>query len=88
MPLRSPKAAEYVASLLAKTAKEGKLKGFEVVKAVHLDPEPFSVERDLMTPSFKLKRNQLLKAYQKPIDAMYAALKKKEAAAEAAKGKK
>jgi len=53
-----------------------KLKGFELVKAVHLDTESFDVERDLMTPTFKLKRPQLLKYYQKHVDEMYASLKK------------
>ena len=40
------------------------IKGFEFVKGVHLDPQPFDVERDLSTPTYKLKRPQLLKYYQ------------------------
>lgn len=40
------------------------LKGFEFIKAVHLDPVPFDMERDLLTPTFKKKRPQLLKYYQ------------------------
>jgi hypothetical protein len=40
------------------------LKGFEVIKAVHLDPEPFDMERDLITPTYKKKRPQLLKYYK------------------------
>lgn len=40
------------------------LKGFEFVKAVHLDPVPFDMERDLITPTYKKKRPQLLKYYQ------------------------
>ncbi|KAL6986398.1 Long chain acyl-CoA synthetase 4 [Sarracenia purpurea var. burkii] len=40
------------------------LKGFEVVKAVHLDPVPFDTDRDLISPTFKKKRPQLLKYYQ------------------------
>jgi len=40
------------------------LKGFELVKDVHLDPEPFDMERDLITPTYKKKRPQLLKYYQ------------------------
>ena len=40
------------------------LKGFEFVRAVHLDPVPFDMERDLITPTYKKKRPQLLKYYQ------------------------
>ena len=57
------------------TAKAGKLKGFETVRAVFLEPELFSVENELLTPTFKLKRPQLQKKYQAEIDAMYAAMK-------------
>ena len=55
-------------------AKADKLKGFEVVKKLLLDPEPFSVENELLTPTFKYKRPQLQKKYQADIDAMYKAL--------------
>jgi long-subunit acyl-CoA synthetase (AMP-forming) len=40
------------------------LKGFELIRAVHLDPAPFDMERDLITPTYKKKRPQLLKHYQ------------------------
>jgi len=40
------------------------LKGFEFIKGVHLDPIPFDMERDLITPTYKKKRPQLLKFYQ------------------------
>lgn len=40
------------------------LKGFEFIKAIHFDPEPFDMERDLITPTYKKKRPQLLKYYQ------------------------
>ncbi|KAK4365484.1 hypothetical protein RND71_016842 [Anisodus tanguticus] len=65
------KAKEYMIGELAKAGKEKKLKGFEFIKAVHLDPQPFDMERDLLTPTFKKKRPQLLKYYKDVIDNMY-----------------
>lgn len=61
---------------LKRVGKEAKLKGFEAIRALHLEIlHPFSVEDDLMTPTLKLKRPQLQKKYQAEIDAMYVALK-------------
>jgi long-chain acyl-CoA synthetase len=60
---------------LERTGKEAKLKGFELIKAVHLEPNVFTVEDDLITPSMKLKRPQLQRKYQQVIDDMYAQLK-------------
>ena len=65
---------------LQATGKENKLKGFEIVRGVFLEPLPFDMDRDMLTPTFKKKRPQLLKFYQKEIDLMYSDIKKKEAA--------
>uniref|UniRef100_A0A5B6Z4B6 Long-chain-fatty-acid--CoA ligase n=1 Tax=Davidia involucrata TaxID=16924 RepID=A0A5B6Z4B6_DAVIN len=67
----NPKAKEYMLGELVRIAKEKKLKGFEFVRAVHLDPVPFDMDRDLLTPTFKKRRPQLLKYYQNVIDRMY-----------------
>eukprot|EP00475_Leptophrys_vorax_P031730 TRINITY_DN4823_c0_g1_i1.p1 TRINITY_DN4823_c0_g1~~TRINITY_DN4823_c0_g1_i1.p1 ORF type:complete len:657 (+),score=64.76 TRINITY_DN4823_c0_g1_i1:125-1972(+) len=69
-------ARKYILEQLTDAGKKGKLKGFEMIKGVHLDSEPFSMDNDLLTPTFKKKRPQLLKYYQAQIDAMYASLKK------------
>lgn len=61
-------AEQFVVKELAAAAKANKLKGFERIAAVHLEPEAFSAENGLMTPSFKLKRPQLQKHYQNLID--------------------
>ncbi|TKY71024.1 Long chain acyl-CoA synthetase 4 [Spatholobus suberectus] len=65
------RAKSYILEELSKIAKEKKLKGFEFIKGVHLDPVPFDMERDLITPTYKKKRPQLLKYYQNAIDNMY-----------------
>ncbi|OVA05727.1 AMP-dependent synthetase/ligase [Macleaya cordata] len=67
----NPKAKEFIIGELSKIGKEKKLKGFEFVRAVHLDPVPFDMDRDLLTPTYKKKRPQLLKYYQRVIDNMY-----------------
>ncbi|QDZ23682.1 acetyl-CoA synthetase-like protein [Chloropicon primus] len=74
---KTPEANEMILGELKKTGKEAKMKGFEIVKAVHLDSTQFSVEENLLTPTFKLKRPQLLKHYQSQVDALYEAMKKK-----------
>lgn len=47
------------------------LQGFEMVRKIHLDAEQFTVEENLITPTFKLKRPQLLQHYKAQVDAMY-----------------
>ncbi|KAL8244818.1 hypothetical protein R6Q59_011076 [Mikania micrantha] len=72
----NPKAKEYILGELTRIGRENKLKGFELVKAVELDPVPFDIDRDLLTPTMKKKRPQLLKYYQSKIDDMYKNLNK------------
>ena len=69
------KVKKFVLDELTKTGRAGKLKGFEIAKAVHLTAEPFSVEDDLLTPTFKMKRPQFLKFFKEQVDAMYASAK-------------
>ena len=44
-------------------AKEFGLTSLEKVKKVHLHPAPFTVENDLITPTFKIKRNIAKKTF-------------------------
>ncbi|RHN49040.1 putative long-chain-fatty-acid--CoA ligase [Medicago truncatula] len=57
---------KYVLSELKLTAERNKLKGFEQIKGVILDPHPFDMERDLVTATLKKRRNNMLKYYQGP----------------------
>ena len=52
-------------------SKKAGLHGFEHVKAIYLEAEPFNVENGLVTPTFKLKRQQLREYYQNEIDLLY-----------------
>ncbi|KAG5538238.1 hypothetical protein RHGRI_018983 [Rhododendron griersonianum] len=71
----NPKAKAFILEELTKTGKEKKLKGFELIKGVHLDPIPFDMDRDLLTPTFKKKRDKFLKYYQNVIDSLYKRVK-------------
>ncbi|KAF5745648.1 long chain acyl-CoA synthetase 2-like [Tripterygium wilfordii] len=57
------KARKYILDEINSIGQKHQLRGFETLKAAHLDPIPFDMERDLITPTFKLKRPQLLKYY-------------------------
>ncbi|KAK7264344.1 hypothetical protein RJT34_31951 [Clitoria ternatea] len=65
------KARKYILDELNNTGKKHQLRGFELLKAVHLEPIPFDMERDLITPTFKLRRPQLIKQYKDRIDQLY-----------------
>ncbi|KAJ1412548.1 Tetratricopeptide-like helical domain superfamily [Sesbania bispinosa] len=56
---------KYVLSELKLTAERNKLKGFEHIKGVILEPHPFDMERELVTATMKRRRNNMLKYYQR-----------------------
>jgi long-chain acyl-CoA synthetase len=65
---------KHILGQITAFGKEQGLKGFENVKNIRLESEPFSVENDLLTPSFKLKRQPAAAKYRALIDEMYAEL--------------
>ncbi|CAI8603685.1 unnamed protein product [Vicia faba] len=65
---------KYVLSELKSTAVRNKLKGFEHIKGVILDPLPFDMERELVTATLKKKRNNMLKYYKVEIDELFQSL--------------
>merc|ERR1719487_2254424 len=75
-----PEAAKFILDAMIKEGKEAKLKTFELPKAVFLEGEinelnqGFSIANDCLTPTFKLKRPQLLARYKKQVDDMYKSL--------------
>jgi len=56
---------------LQQIAFANNLKSAEIVKNVILCPSPWTIEAGLITPANKLKRNAIVNAYKKEIDACY-----------------
>ncbi|RLN44903.1 hypothetical protein BBJ29_001824 [Phytophthora kernoviae] len=52
-------------------SKRAKLAGFERVREIYLHHELFTVDNELLTPTFKLRRGDALKCFQSQIDHMY-----------------
>lgn len=73
---RSPQVNKLIMNEIQKVGKKNGLYGFETPRAIHLDTEAFSVENGLLTPTFKLKRQQARDKYEKQIEEMYAAMPK------------
>ncbi|CAM9837072.1 unnamed protein product [Ectocarpus sp. 6 AP-2014] len=71
---RNPGLKADVMLELETVAERAGLQRFEKVRAIHLEPDPFSAQNGLLTPTFKLKRAQALEAYSKVITALYAGL--------------
>ncbi|KAF9164364.1 Long chain acyl-CoA synthetase 7 peroxisomal [Actinomortierella ambigua] len=71
---KEKKVKETLLKELTQFGRESDLKGFEILKDIHVTSELFSIENDLLTPTFKLKRHTAQQVYQAEIDAMYANL--------------
>ncbi|KNE68493.1 hypothetical protein AMAG_12669 [Allomyces macrogynus ATCC 38327] len=72
---RDPKVVAVVLGALTVLGREKRLAGFEMVKAIHLEPVAWTpASGGIMTPSFKLRRPQAVAKYRKVIDALYAQL--------------
>jgi len=52
-------------------ANSAKLKGFEKIKNIYLEPEPWTTENGILTPTMKVKRNVLQQRYEAVIDQLY-----------------
>ena len=59
---------------IKKISKDAGLHGFETPKEIYIEHNMFSPENDLVTPTFKVKRDKLRVFYEKQISGMYASL--------------
>ena len=55
--MESQEFKAHVLSILDAKAREHHLSSLEKIKKVHLTSQLFTVENDLITPTFKIKRN-------------------------------
>ncbi|KAI8991514.1 hypothetical protein BDF20DRAFT_845057 [Mycotypha africana] len=72
-----PEVIELVLDKMTLTGKKADLRGFEHVKAIYLEAEPFTIENELLTPTFKVKRPQAQKYYAAQIATLYEELSNK-----------
>ncbi len=63
---------EQVLSALTQHGRKAGLRGFECIKNLELESEMFSVENDLLSPTFKLKRNEAKKRFADKLAQLYA----------------
>jgi len=71
--VKDSRVARQILDDMGRFAKKQGLKGFEIVKAVHLSLDPFTVEDGTLTATFKLKRKAAYEKYKDALDALYAA---------------
>ncbi|KAF9973241.1 hypothetical protein BGZ73_003515 [Actinomortierella ambigua] len=66
-----PEIRNAVLQMITDAGKAGNLKGFEIPRAVILEPTPFSIENGRVTPTLKIKRHAVAQEYREQITAMY-----------------
>ena len=68
--LRDPKVIKALTQRVAAHLKH--FPGYAQIRRLHLDLTPWTVEDGLLTPTLKVKRNQVLERYRAAVEAMYA----------------
>ena len=73
-PYEDAEVKKELLKALSAHGKQNDLKGFEQIRAIYITSEEFSVDNDLLTPTFKLKRETAKQVYQPQLETMYATL--------------
>jgi long-chain acyl-CoA synthetase len=74
---RDPDLKKAILDSMIEIAKVKKLTGLEKPKDLFLTTEAFSIENNILTPTFKLKRNVARQIYDAQVKEMYANMKAK-----------
>lgn len=69
-----PEVAKHIFADMEREAKASALLGFERARTILLHPEAFSVENNMLTPTFKLKRPEARKVFAGEIEKLYASV--------------
>lgn len=69
--LKDNKIIAFLTNEIKAKCKEAGLFGFEIPTKIHLTSTLFTIENDLLTPTFKLKRNDAKKFFLADIKRMY-----------------
>eukprot|EP00287_Rhodomonas_sp_CCMP768_P031015 CAMPEP_0202853718 /NCGR_PEP_ID=MMETSP1389-20130828/90624_1 /ASSEMBLY_ACC=CAM_ASM_000865 /TAXON_ID=302021 /ORGANISM="Rhodomonas sp., Strain CCMP768" /LENGTH=431 /DNA_ID=CAMNT_0049532273 /DNA_START=1 /DNA_END=1297 /DNA_ORIENTATION=- len=92
--VKDPEVKKMIFADIIASGKAAKLRSFELPKKIAFETtinefgQGFTIDQDLLTPTLKLRRPQLLKKYQKVIDEMYAEIREEEASAKKTEGAK
>ena len=68
--LRDPKVMKALSQRIAHHLKH--FPGYAQIRRLHLELKPWTVDEGLLTPTLKVKRNQVLDRYRAAVEAMYA----------------
>lgn len=67
-----PRVKKLIYDDLVATGTASKLTGFQLPKNIHLEPEPWTTENAMLTPSMKLKRPSVKNHYNATLEKLYA----------------
>lgn len=70
--IKDPRVVAEVLTILNKEAKKNRLAGFETIKRLHISLDPFSIEDNTLTPTFKVRRKDAFAKYATELQALYA----------------
>ena len=68
--LRDPKVLKVITQRIAHHLRH--FPGYAQIRRLHLELKPWTVDEGLLTPTLKVKRNQVLDRYRAAVEAMYA----------------
>lgn len=75
--INDPELNKAIVTEMHSLCVKNKCSSLEKPQEIYLTLDAFTVENDILTPTFKLKRNVGKKIYQAQIDAMYVELEKR-----------